>query len=390
MRILLNIYPWYLPRRNRELRVHVDLMQLSRQFPDMSFERVTSPAAVVMGNASFLAQRALAMALPLPRLQRRYFYFALKHVNFVPASHVRRKRCDALFAHEYFPMNLGDSLLPLVYETQLLPESALAGYELPPVTRAFERRLKGACAMRSTLTLVRDPAAAEGFRALVPEAADRVRFVPWYVPYLEAVTEQELVRKQSTSDGVRVLFVGNEARRKGLPTLLEAFARLPDQTRSRAQLMVVSRFLDGPVEIGAAGIQVHFDQPQESVLALMRQAHILVLPTHADVFGIVLVEAMANGCAVVSSRQPPQDFILAGGGAGRLLAAGDAALLSSTLADLIEDVSARKALALSGRRHFLEALHHGPVGQRYRDLFGEAIEVWRSRGGGALRGGARA
>ena len=290
---------------------------------------------------------------------------------------MRAKRCDVLFAHEYFPLNLDARTVPIVYETQLVPESQLAAYGQVRGARAREFRLKRLCAARAALVCVRDPAAALLARDQVVPEGTPVRVVPWYLPYLEPAAEP-LAKHAGGAAECRVLFVGNDARRKGLPTLLEALRRLDARDQGCILLTVVSRFLDGPVTVDRKRVRVLSAVPQDEVLRLMRESHVFVLPTRADVFGMVLLEALAQGCAVVSSSQEPQAWILDHGRAGRLVPPEDPDALAAVLSGLASSVNGRRALAGAGHERFLAQFHHRKVAELYRSAFEEARSVGAS------------
>jgi glycosyltransferase involved in cell wall biosynthesis len=65
----------------------------------------------------------------------------------------------------------------------------------------------------------------------------------------------------------------------------------PDQTFVDREL----RRLDGP------GVRVLPHMPREQVLALMEQVDFLVLPTFADTFGYVTIEALAGATPVIAN-----------------------------------------------------------------------------------------
>jgi hypothetical protein len=322
-----------------------------------------------------LALHNLAGRVGLDRLFTSSFtYYASRSLNVVPARHVRAQDCDVLFAHEYFPLNLDAETIPIIYETQLLPETQLAAYGQGPGSRERELRLKRLCAARATVVCVRDPTAAGLARSLVVPSTVPVHVTPWYLPYLEPAAEP-LAKHAGSGGECRMLFVGNDARRKGLPALLEALARLEPHTRRAVSLTVVSRFLDGPVAVDGRLARVLTDLPQAEVLRLMREAHVFVLPTHGDTFGMVLLEALAQGCAVVSSAQEPQSWILDGGRAGRLVPSGDVEGLARALSDLATPRSERHALARAGHERFLSRFHHREVARLYRSAFEEARDI---------------
>ena len=107
------------------------------------------------------------------------------------------------------------------------------------------------------------------------------------------------------SDQTVWLFVANDYQRKGLDALLEALCALPashqlvvvGQTRQLAtyQALVQQRGLQG---------RVQFWGPRHDIPVLMAAANGLVHPTLEDSFGMVVLEAMAQGLPVVVSAAP--------------------------------------------------------------------------------------
>jgi UDP-glucose:(heptosyl)LPS alpha-1,3-glucosyltransferase len=118
---------------------------------------------------------------------------------------------------------------------------------------------------------------------------------------------------------VAFLFVGSGFARKGVPVALRALARLPD----RARLVVVGRDKD-PARYESlarrAGVsgRVVFAGPQQDPRPYLGAADAFVLPTLYDPLGNAVLEALACGLPVVTSRRC---------GAGELVAAHDAGAL---------------------------------------------------------------
>jgi UDP-glucose:(heptosyl)LPS alpha-1,3-glucosyltransferase len=102
-----------------------------------------------------------------------------------------------------------------------------------------------------------------------------------------------------------LLFVANDYQRKGLTTVLQALQSLPHEV----QLAVVgqnrqqARFEALAINLGVAS-RVHFLGPRQDVELLMSAADVLVHPTTEDSFGMVVLEAMAQGLPVVVSAAP--------------------------------------------------------------------------------------
>lgn len=104
------------------------------------------------------------------------------------------------------------------------------------------------------------------------------------------------------AQGFCLLFVGNDYRKKGLGTLLEALRTLPEPVR----LAVVGNpahipeFRRQAESLGIAG-RVFFLGALQDVSPAYRAADALVHPTLEDTFAMVVLEAMAHGLPVVVS-----------------------------------------------------------------------------------------
>ena len=108
---------------------------------------------------------------------------------------------------------------------------------------------------------------------------------------------------------------------------------------------------------------------------LMRRAHIFVFPTQFDTYGRVIVEAMAGGCAVISSNTDPQDWILGYGKAGIAINPASPEEIANGLTLLTQDKDIRMNYALSAIRRFREVFYHRVVGMQYRNAFEAAIKA---------------
>jgi len=159
-------------------------------------------------------------------------------------------------------------------------------------------------------------AVADAVREQTPDIARLVKVIPNYVPpsRRDADTRADWDRRAR-----QVLFVGRVHPEKGLDLLLDAFARLRPELRANWSLRVV-----GPhaIEAGGGGadylaklkaeavrrgIAVDFSGPiydHDALNAAYRAARIFVYPSIAalgEAFPLAPLEAMAQGCAVVTS-----------------------------------------------------------------------------------------
>ena len=158
-------------------------------------------------------------------------------------------------------------------------------------------------------------------------------------------------------EGPFVLFVGRLASNKGLLELVDAFATLaahdPAATlvlvgddggeRARVEQRVRARGLEPRVRLTG-----HL--ADESLLAAgFREARVFVLPSQYEAFGLVLLEAMAQGTPVVASRVGGIPEFVEDGTGGLLFPPGDVAALANALLSLWDDPDRRAKLGASGR-----------------------------------------
>jgi phosphatidyl-myo-inositol alpha-mannosyltransferase len=153
-----------------------------------------------------------------------------------------------------------------------------------------------------------------------------------------------------------LLFVGRLEQRKGLPTLLEAYAELR-RRRANVRLVVVG---DGA---GRWGYERYVESEAIPDVLFMGHVESALLPrcyASADVFcapavgresfGIVLLEAMASGVPVLASAIPGFSQVITQGEDGMLVRAGDSAAWADSLESVLDDEALRQQMARAGLR----------------------------------------
>ncbi len=107
----------------------------------------------------------------------------------------------------------------------------------------------------------------------------------------------------------------------------------------------------------------------------MREAHVYCMVPHHESYGLVFVEAMASGCAVLADDDLPRQEMLDGGRCGALVPSGDAQALGAALMGLLDDREELLALALRARERAARRHHPQGVARAY------AQALSRLRGG---------
>lgn len=147
--------------------------------------------------------------------------------------------------------------------------------------------------------------------------------------------------------GKSVLFLGRyDEPRKGMSVLITALPALVERFGD-IEILIVGRGDEEKlcVEAGALAGHLRFlGQASDAEKAsAMRSVDAYCAPnTGGESFGIVLVEAMAAGTAVVASDLDAFRRVLEDGKAGRLVAVDDADALAAGLIEVLEDDAARE------------------------------------------------
>lgn len=142
---------------------------------------------------------------------------------------------------------------------------------------------------------------------------------------------------------VRFLFVGRDYLRKGLPEVLGAFRRIC-RGKMACELHIVTA-AGCPLQKEAedlANIVWHFNLSEKELEDLYSKCNVLVTPTHADTYNLVMVEAMAFGLAIISSDLAPLVEIAPHDEVGLCVEPGDVDALSLAMDSVVEDVSRRR------------------------------------------------
>jgi len=157
----------------------------------------------------------------------------------------------------------------------------------------------------------------------------------------------------------RLLFVGRLTDGKGLPILLDAFARLaasyPD-----LELRVVG---DGPnrtsyerrcERLGIADrIRFIGDISYDEMPRHYRESTVFVLPSHSEGLPRTVLEAMACETPVVTTALPQLEPVV--DGAGYTVERGSVSGFVSSIAELLKDRATRREFGRHGRQQVLEA-----------------------------------
>ena len=144
---------------------------------------------------------------------------------------------------------------------------------------------------------------------------------------------------------------------KGIPELLEAFAKVRDHA-SRPQLVLAGdggrrdHYMAAARMMGGESVTFPGRVSDADLLALYRLAYATVLPsTNSDeAYGVVLAEGMACGSPGIASDLPGVRTVVSEGETGILVPAGNVPALTRAMRDLLNDPPRRERMSKAALR----------------------------------------
>ncbi len=296
---------------------------------------------------------------------------------------------DVVHSHTWYA-NLAGHLASLLYGVPHL----VTVHSLEPLRPWKAEQLGGGYALSSWCERVAVEAAAgviavsEGMRADVLAAypavpPDRVRVIrngidtDEYAP--DAATDV-LARYGVDPSRPSVIFVGRITRQKGVPVLLRAAANLDPA----AQLVLCAGQPDTPelaaeveslvADLRAARsgvIWIPEMLPKRAVIQLLTHATVFACPSLYEPLGIVNLEAMACGTAVVASAVGGIPEVVSDGETGLLVPPDDTEALADALNSLLRDPARAAALGRAGRERAVAEFGWQAVAAQTAALYAE-------------------
>jgi alpha-maltose-1-phosphate synthase len=177
-----------------------------------------------------------------------------------------------------------------------------------------------------------------------------------------------------------VVFVGRVTRQKGLPVLLRA-AEWIDPS---AQLVLCAGQADtAELQAEVTGLVEHLRASRSGVIWLpgmlakseviqiLSNATVFVCPSEYEPLGIVNLEAMACGCAVVASAVGGIPEVVAEGETGQLVPPGDERALAAAVNAMIANPAMAAEFGARGRKRAVAEFSWDKIAAQTADLYAE-------------------
>jgi glycosyltransferase involved in cell wall biosynthesis len=302
---------------------------------------------------------------PLPALA--FPVFLLAFARAVRAA-VVRFRPDIIHAHWWMPGGWFASRERLPY----LITCHGSDIRLLERNNLIRRSARGTFMRAARVTTV-SKFLADDIVKLLPEVAPKVVVTPMPVDVTRFLEGQSATK----ADPPRILYAGNLVQSKGVDVLLRAVADL-GRRGVACQLKILG---EGPAQSSlqalatqlGIGSQVRWGRfvPQVQMPAEYGASTVTVLPTRgsAEGLGLVLVEALLAGSAVVGTPAGGIPEVVRHEATGLLARDGDAVDLANQIQRLLVDAPLRDRLARAGKELVLRTYSPESTIERFLELY---------------------
>ena len=167
----------------------------------------------------------------------------------------------------------------------------------------------------------------------------------------------ELPERIEAERDMSILFVGSLVKQKGVDTLLKAY-RMIKERLPEGKLVIVGDGKDKAMleemcsRLGLS--DVFFEGSRGELSSYYSRSRVLALPSRAEGFGLVALEAMAHGLPVVATRVGGIPEVVTHGEAGMLVEKDSAHALAEALIRVMEDSALWERLARNARERASE------------------------------------
>jgi glycosyltransferase involved in cell wall biosynthesis len=193
----------------------------------------------------------------------------------------------------------------------------------------------------------------------------------------EQISEDEILERAKIPE-LRVLFVGNVIYRKGLHTLLKAmrarhFAFNIDIIGSLNSEPAYAREMQNIASDLSSDVIFHGPLDNQPLVEMFKQAHVLVVPSSYEGFGIVYLEGMGFGLPAIGTTAGAAGEIITHGKDGFLIAPDDAAALAGHLNHLAADRNLLSELSINALKRFRQQPAWNATAQNIRAFLASMV-----------------
>ena len=360
IRVFVDVPNFFIRPNNTDWRYMKKLNRLSQYIP-IDFYYPNDFLLSARNSVSYISNRLLP-------LKHSHSYRDYQHR--LAERELYNSRSDVIISHGPFPINSGS--VPVVWQSAVLDPVMLRASGISDASVENSYNAQAVSYALATKIQMATDAEKNRHAKKFPALSDRFTAVPFFRPDITSILSSEVAKKHEEDKKIKILFVGREAYRKGLDLVLDAINSMHEDEKKHISFCIVSTLSHSKINM-TTDVEVSYKRtlPFGEVSRLMREAHIFVMPSRFESFGLTYVEAMANGCAVIAPDWEVQKEICANGVAG-INVAPEVLTVRGALELLCFDRAKRIEIAQAGLQRFKEAYDPNVVAAAYLNLFESA------------------
>ncbi|MBK8822224.1 MAG: glycosyltransferase family 4 protein [Anaerolineales bacterium] len=176
----------------------------------------------------------------------------------------------------------------------------------------------------------------------------------------DTISEEE-IKTRASQDPLHIVFLGNVMERKGLHTLLSAV----ESQRSKVKVDVIgslttdsayAKQMQEFVTVNGLSsiVTFHDSLNNEPLVEKLKHAHVLIVPSSYEGFGIVYLEGMSFGLPAIGTTAGAAGEIIEHGKTGYLIEPNDSNALAAHISTLASNRELLTQLSLNARQRYLQ------------------------------------
>ncbi|MEP7273159.1 MAG: glycosyltransferase family 4 protein [Acidobacteriota bacterium] len=298
------------------------------------------------------------------------------------ASFLRRERIDILHAHLFEPSIVSLQAATLARTPVRVMTRHYSDYHTR-IDKKWHVRLDQLCTRLSHRVIAVSEHTAEHMIAEEDAPPEKIRTILNGIDFdrvrLSGPDAVKRIRAEFDAEDAYILLICARMHpEKGYEYLFDAMPRIRSRTDRRVILLVAGRGTfeaEYRTRVRDLGCEedVKFIGFRKDVPDLMAAADLVVLPSVAEAFGLVLTEALYLGTPVVASRVGGIPEIVNDGVDGVLVPPENSEALADAIIDLLHDPARRTQMSGAGRAKVVEKFQFDKMVRSYEAVYEELL-----------------
>jgi glycosyltransferase involved in cell wall biosynthesis len=310
IKVYIDTPSWYIRPNNTDWQYTLSLKEMKAYAP---LEFVYSKEYKLVLEENWHWFKLLISRLLKVNIKERCLSRSLSTRNLVKSSP------DIVYSHSRLPLAGSTSVVPVIWFYGVVdPEMRIAAGQMMDVIEQEYREIER-CFEAATAVLFPTKLMMKRLALRFPNYQDKFSYAPFFLNHIKVISQEKCKAKHADDNILKLLFVGREAKRKGLDIFLEAITQLPESSKVRLAIDVVTSDASFQPQFKyLTNVTWHKELSKSEVQALMLQAHVFVMPSRFESYGLVYIEAMAAGSVVLAPSWESQRELCCNGETGVL------------------------------------------------------------------------